>query len=59
MHTFILIETIRLNNYKKQYEKQKLLESYDYYDEENLEKTNLNSMINISNNQKEIEFQYK
>ena len=56
MHTFILIETIRLNNYKKQYEKKKLLESYN---EENLEKTNLNSMINISNNQKEIEFQYK
>jgi hypothetical protein len=45
-----------LNNYKKNYEKQKLLESYDYYDEENFEKT---CIINSNNNQKEIEFQLK
>jgi hypothetical protein len=48
-----------LNNYKKNYEKQKLLESYDYYDEENFEKTNSNCIINSNNNQKEIEFQLK
>ncbi len=58
-HTFILIDTIRLNNYKKKYEKQGLLESYNNYDEEKLQKTNLNSTIHSKNNQKEIEFQLK